>query len=187
MGFCFTAKYRLKVRHIAYKANYNRQNSKCIFHRYIIPKKDPMLGLYSWYIQVGAIGVLSGFFAEPGDWIVAKAFFVSAMLEASFCALPYFTELLFAYTKSLVRASSRTKKKHQNHLVFFLGSGDWIVAKATATQQCSKQVSVRCIVLPTTASLYSWFESRATGQRKKTRKISSFFLAPETGFEPAAN
>ena len=85
-----------------------------------------MLGLFSWYLQVRTIGVLSGFFASFGDWIAAKAFFVSAMLEASFCALPYFTEPLFAYTKSLVRASFESKKKHQNHLVFFLGSGDWI-------------------------------------------------------------
>jgi hypothetical protein len=65
--------------------------------------------------------------------------------------------------------------------VVWLAPETWIVAKATATQQCSKQVSVRCLVLPTTASLYSWFESRATKQEKRHPYLGVFSLAPETG------
>jgi hypothetical protein len=54
------------------------------------------LGLFGSNAHFGVVGVLSGIIDGFGDWIAAKAFFVSAMLEASFCALPYFTEPLFA-------------------------------------------------------------------------------------------
>ena len=48
------------------------------------------------------------------------AFFVSTMLEASFCALPHYAEPLFDGTKSLVRASSEQRKSLNTRFGHFL-------------------------------------------------------------------
>ena len=86
-----------------------------------------MLGLFSWYLQVRAIGVLSGFFAGSGDWIAGFALLRLFVLEINFCEQTSLHRTTFCrHKKPGSNTGCRTKKKHQNHLVFFLGSGDWI-------------------------------------------------------------